>query len=160
MTTKQNEILEYKSIILNALDQSAVLYRLLGRDPGEAGSGSLEQMHLFPYEYIPQPDQTPDCFLCFDVKTRLNSNKSFKDLTVSFYISSHISKIHTPDGLRTDLIAAETEQLIRALSVHKTGRTHRLGNGLFTVNMPYCPSPEYRGRLLTLRLPEYGKSGQ
>lgn len=72
---------------------------------------SLLYKRVFPYAYTPDAVKDTGAFVCHRVYVPDVMNKTFKNVTIVFYVFVHQHNIRTSNGLRYDLIAERIEEL-------------------------------------------------
>jgi hypothetical protein len=87
------------------------------------------------------------------MRAKLNENRTYSDFTIWFFISTHVSTINIPTGLRYDKIVAALEEIFENKNVLGVGK------GIFTDNAPYTATNDFRGRVLTYKIIDFRKGG-
>lgn len=153
MAGNKDKVSEYRRGILNTLNNSQKIVELVGGEWNEEDPISYLYKYFFPIEYIEEVVGEAKTFINFDMAVHLNNNKTYKDVTIWFFISSHAADMLAPGGLKPDLITSELEELFNDKNVLG------IGKGLFVSNVPYKPNEKFRGRLLTYKIIDFSKGG-
>lgn len=94
---------------------------------------------IFPYAYTPDAIKDTGTFICHRIHIPEVVNKTFKNVTVMFYIFVHQDNIRTSDGLRYDLIGERIEELFNGIMDLGVGRMNLVGVS------DISPSPKFHG---------------
>lgn len=106
------DLTHYRKAVMKALCSNAKIVRLITDDDSAVvPNRDLMYTHIFPYAYIPETDKETDSFICFSVSIPRVQNKTYKQMSIIFYVFSHQSQIRTSDGLRPDLIADAIDEM-------------------------------------------------
>jgi hypothetical protein len=69
----------------------------------------VKYKNIFPYNFVPETAEETGVYVCYNVSVPRVYNKTFKALTIQFYVFCHQSVIKMKQGIRTDLIAEEID---------------------------------------------------
>lgn len=106
---------------------------------------------VFPYAYTPDAVKDTGTFICHRIYIPDVMNKTFKNVTVAFYVFVHQDNIRTSNGLRYDLIAERLEELFNGVMDLGVGRMKLEG-----VN-DISPAPKFHGISLEYSVSEFNR---
>ena len=116
------ELTEYRAKIMKLLCSDQRIVDLINdQEHSACPDRSLMYSRIFPYAYTPDPAKETNTYVCFRLGA-YGRDKTFKDLTIVFYVFTHQSHIRTSDGLRPDLIAERIENLFNGSLDFGVGR--------------------------------------
>lgn len=147
-----HELTEYRSKIMQLLCNDQKIVDLINDKPNSpVPDRSLMYKNIFPYAYTPDAVKDTDTFICFRIYVPTVTNKTVKDIRITFYVFTHQDYIRTSEGLRYDLIAERIENLFN-------------GNFDFGVNRmklqnvdDISPSPSFHGVALEYSVCEFNR---
>ncbi len=146
------ELTEYRKLVMKTLCSDAEIVRLVSDSP-EASVPNRELMYtrIFPYAYTPDTTKETSTFICFRLSVPEVYNKTYKKMSLTFYIFTHQSLIRTHDGLRPDLIGIALERLFNGSLDVGLGRTQLEGMD------DISPAAGYHGVAIEYTVLEYNR---
>jgi len=105
------ELREFRNTINKKLCSDQVIVDLINDKHSTIPDRSLLYKNIFPYAYTPDATKDTKSFICHRIFVPVVMNKTFKNITVVFYVFVHQDNIRTSEGLRYDLIAERLEEL-------------------------------------------------
>ncbi len=141
------EIIEYRDKIMDALCHSPELIKLLGCGQEEHPEDVIPYRLVHPYEYIPEACTGTERYINFDLEEASDpSNRTFRNITVRFYILCHEAAARYTDDSRSylwyDRVVCALEHILCEENILGVGRT------ILASGEPYCPESKWKGRLL------------
>ena len=107
-----HELKEFRSKINQKLCSDQKIVDLINDKPNSPiPDRDLMYKRIYPYAYTPEAVKDTGTFICHRIYVPDVMNKTFKKMSVVFYIFVHQDNIRTSDGLRYDLIAERIEEL-------------------------------------------------
>ncbi len=107
-----HELREFRSKINEKLCSDQTIVDLVNDKPGSLiPDRELIYKRIFPYAYTPDVIKDTGTFVCHRIHIPDVMNKTFKNITLVFYVFVHQNNIRTSNGLRYDLIAERIEDL-------------------------------------------------
>lgn len=150
------ELTDYKSKILKLLCSSqSVVDLILGTENSKIPNRNLIDSQIFPYCHVPNVTTEKKTYVCFDVDApRVKNYSIFKDMEVYVYIFTHQDLLKSENGLVTDLIACEIDQLLNGND--DVGGITRLS---LVSSKRFTPAEGYHGRVLTYANTSFNRDG-
>lgn len=146
------ELGEYRSKIMKALCSDQEIVNLITDYPySTVPDRSLMYTKIFPYAYDPDLTTTTDTYICFRVYVPEVMNKTFKRMSICFYVFTHQSNVRTDHGLRCDLIAERIEELFNGSMDLGVGRLKL--SGVTDIN----PAPKFHGLAIEYTVSEFNR---
>ena len=106
------ELTEYRKIIMRTLcSDSGIISLLTDETSPIVPNRDLMYTQIFPYAYTPDTEKEVKTYICFRLTVPEVFNKTYKQMSITFYIFTHQSLIRTSDGLRPDLLGEALERL-------------------------------------------------
>ena len=146
-----DELSKYKSKVMQMLCENPKIQVLILSKESLNPKKELMYKYVFPYAFVPDTVTNSSTFICFDIEVKRVENRSFKDLSIMFWIFSHQSILRTNEGVRTDVLADEVDKIMN-------------GNknlGLGTVELKTVgrvnPAKDYFGRTLVYRSVDFNR---
>ena len=117
------ELKEFRSRINEKLCSDQTIVDLINDRPNSSiPDRDLMYKQIFPYAYTPDEVKDTGAFICHRIYVPEVMNKTFKNMTIAFYVFVHQDNIRTSDGLRYDLIAERIEDLFNGTMDFGVGR--------------------------------------
>lgn len=146
-----HELTEYRAKIMKLLCSDQAIVDLINDQEGSAcPDRSLMYSKIFPYAYTPDVTKETDTYVCFRLAAR-GRDKTFKDMSIVFYVFSHQSHIRTSGGLRPDLIAERIENLFNGSLDLGVGRLKLEGTD------DISPASQFHGIALEYSVGEFNR---
>lgn len=132
---------------MNEICRSKELIKLLGESESEYPEDIIPYKWVFPHEHIPDTVTETDRYINFDISATLDyGNRTFKDLTIYFFVLCHQDVIRYNENGREylwyDKVTCELDNLFCEKNVLGVGKT------MLISSVPYCPQQKFKGRLL------------
>ena len=141
------ELKEFRSKINKKLCSDQVVVDLINdKDNSPIPDRDLMYKQVFPYAV-----KDTGTFICHRIYVPEVMNKTFKNMTVAFYVFVHQDNIRTSDGLRYDLIAERIEDLFNGITDLGVGRMKLTG-----IN-DISPAPKFHGISLEYSVTELNR---
>ena len=137
-----------KSLCLSEKIQRLILLT----PPNNTNGREMMYKNIFPYPYVPDTVVEANTFICFDMEVRRVQNRTFKDVSISFWTFTHQSLMRTKDGIRTDLLANEIDNIING------NRKFGLGTVELQSVTLMNPAKDYHGRTLIYRSVDFNRT--
>ena len=108
----------------------------------------------FPQEYVPETIKETDKYINFDIRADIDSrNRTYKDLTVWFFISCHQHVVPYWENGRQfcwyDKVVCELDRIFSGQNILGVGATYLM------TNAPYYPQNKFKGRQLTFKVKDF-----
>ncbi len=145
------ELRQIRNIINKKLCSDQTIVDLINDKHTDIPDRSLMYKNIFPYAYTPDVVKDTGTFICHRIYVPVVMNKTFKKITIVFYIFVHQDNIRTSDGLRYDLIAERMEQMFNGTMEFGVGRMN-----LNEVN-DISPSPMFHGIALEYSVTDFNR---
>ena len=99
------ELTEFRSRINQKLCSDQKIVDLINDKPkSPIPDRDLMYKQIYPYAYTPDAIKDTGTFICHRIYVPDVMNKTFKKMSIVFYVFVHQDNIRTSDGLRYDLI--------------------------------------------------------
>lgn len=146
------ELREFRSRINEKLCSDQEIVDLINDKPNSPiPDRGLMYKRIYPYAYTPDAVKDTSTFICHRIYVPDVMNKTFKNVTVAFYVFVHQNNIRTSNGLRYDLIAERLEELFNGAMDLGVGRMKLEG-----VN-DISPAPSFHGISLEYSVSEFNR---
>lgn len=117
------ELKEFRNKINKKLCSDQKIVELITDNPEVlVPNRDLLYKRIFPYAYTPDVVKDTGTFICHRIYIPEVNNKTFKNISLAFYIYAHQDNIRTSEGLRYDLIAERVEALFNGAMDLGVGR--------------------------------------
>ncbi len=145
------ELRKFRNTINKKLCSDQVIVDLINDKPSKVPDRSLMYKNIFPYAYTPDVVKGTGTFICHRIFVPVVMNKTFKSITIVFYVFVHQDNIRTSEGLRYDLIAERIEEMFNG--------TMELGVGRMKLNEvnDISPSPMFHGVALEYSVVDFNR---
>lgn len=148
-----NEFFDYKNQLIKDLLTNDKIVRLLN-DTEESRNNpeTLIYTQLFPFEYVPDVNETAQTFICCDVDIFSVSNKTFLAPDLYIWVFTHKNLLKLPTGgVRTDQLCSEISSTING------SRCYGLGElGLYSVRR-FSPIQDYIGKIMIFQAKDFNR---
>lgn len=147
-----DELSSYKIEIMKTICLNENIISLLrpSNKPGMTGKDMMYK-YIFPYVFINDTITEVSTFICFDLSVPRVQNRTFKDVTMDFWIFTHDSLMRCESGLRLDTLASLVDRLLNG------NRNFGLGEvSLKTVKRCHV-AKDYYGIILTYRTVDFNR---
>ena len=94
-----DELSKYKSKVMQRLCENPKIQFLILSRESLNPKKELMYKHIFPYAFVPDTVTNTSTFVCFDMEVKRVENRSFKDLSIMFWIFSYQSILRTNEVL-------------------------------------------------------------
>ena len=146
------ELKEFRNVINKKLCSDQKIVDLINDKPDSpVPDRNLLYKHVYPYAYTPDAVKDTGTFVCHRIYIPEVLSKTFKNVTVAFYVFVHQDNIRTSDGLRYDLIGERIEELFNGSFDLGVGRMK-----LSSVN-DISPSPKFHGISLEYSVVDFNR---
>lgn len=146
------ELKDFRNMINKKICSDQKIVDLINDKPNSpVPDRNLLYKQVFPYAYTPDAVKETGTFICHRIYIPEVMNKTFKKITVAFYVFVHQDNIRTRDGLRYDLIGERIEDLFNGIIDLGVGRMK-----LISVN-DISPSPKFHGIALEYSVSELNR---
>ncbi len=134
------ELKEFRSKINKKLCSDQIIVDLINDKPNcPIPDRDLMYKRIFPYAYTPDAVKDTGTFVCHRIYVPEVMNKTYKNMTVAFYVFVHQDNIRTSNGLRYDLIGERIEDLFNGAFDLGVGRMKLIGFN------DISPAPKFHG---------------
>ncbi len=134
------ELKEFRSRINEKLCSDQTIVDLINdKSNSSIPDRDLMYKQIFPYAYTPDAVKDTGTFICHRIYVPEVMNKTFKNMTIAFYVFVHQDNIRTSKGLRYDLIAERIEDLFNGSFDLGVGRMKLYGFN------DISPAPKFHG---------------
>ena len=146
------EITDYRAEIMKVLCSDREIVELLtDKKDRNIPDRNLMYTQIFPYAYTPETTQKATTYICFRLTVPRVDNKTYKNISITFYIFTHQSLVRTTDGLRFDLIGEAIDGLFNGKRGLGLGRVEL--NGMDDIS----PTKDYHGISLEYVVSEFNR---
>lgn len=146
------ELTDYRSKVMQVLCSNQKIVDLLNDNTDNlAPDRELLYKKIFPYAYTPETNKIVDTFICFRLNVPEVMNKTYKRMSLTFYVFTHHSLMRTEHGLRPDLVGEAIEECFNGA----------LGLGLGRVKLEdmsdISPMDDYHGIAIHYSVDEFNR---
>lgn len=143
------DVIEYRNKITKALLSNKNIVELLGSNL-DAAPDVLPYNRMYPHEFIPETITETKKFLNFELRANIDPrNRTYKDITIWFFVMCHNDVIRTSKGLWYDRVVCELDNIFGEQNILGVGKTSIVSN------IPYKPNNTFTGRLITFTVKEF-----
>ena len=147
-----HELKEFRSKINQKLCSDQKIVDLINDKPNSPiPDRDLMYKRIYPYAYTPEAVKDTGTFICHRIYVPDVMNKTFKKMSIVFYVFVHQDNIRTSDGLRYDLIAERIEEMFNGTMEFGVGRMR-----LVEIN-DISPAPKFHGISLEYSVSEFNR---
>ena len=130
-----------------------VVSLITGQDNPTVPDKTLPYEQVYPFQFIPETENTSRTFVCFDVDILKAPNKTFYYPVIYIWIMVHKSKMRTNGlGCRTDAISSAIDQMLNGNRFYGLGELELGAVGRF------IPTTDYLGREVVYYTKDFNRS--
>lgn len=146
------EFSEYRKKIMKALCSDKEIVRYITDDENPVlPNRDLIYKNIFPYAYKPDVSKKADTYICFSLGVDNVDGKTYKTISLVFYVFTYQGIIRTEDGLRPDLLAQAIDRMFNGNLELGLGRVK-----LVSVD-DISPATNYHGVMIEYAVDEYNR---
>lgn len=151
---KNNEMAEYRLILISLLKSSPFLYELLTTETqeNEEQMDTLVWKNIIPQLFVDNTITEAQAYIAFDFSSKVNGIDTYKTTYVYFQIICNKKKVILPNGIgtRCDAIIAEIYRLFKDQTTLGIGHNTEVSNSIYNVS-----NPDFVGREIIFRVADF-----
>lgn len=148
-----DEFYDYKNqLIGDLLTNKKIVHLLNDTEEIRTNPEGLVYTQLFPFEFVPEINETAKTFICCDVDIFGVSNKTFLTPDLYIWVFTHKTLLKLPDGgVRIDRLCSEIAKTING------SRCYGLGElSLYSVQR-FSPVQDYLGKVMIFEAKDFNR---